>query len=346
VTQRSIVALVSTPSGFVGRTEPIAVRSPYWNQVRQINEALEPLLGVPTSVLRMVWVENGRTPAGGLVTYHVEAHGEPDRTHLRPAEIPEVSVRHRRSWAQPGGPAELVAWADTAITRTGPAVQIRTWNLSSVHQLPTTDGLMWLKAVPPFLCDEATVIRMVGEHDPALVPDLVAAASHRVLLRDEPGGSGWPLTPEHVESIVPRWVAVQHALAGPPRIRTTPVPMPAFGLPDTLVHGDFHPGNWRASGKVIDWSDAFWGHPVLDLFRLLEVAKPEHHDLISRVWTESWLRHRPDSRPHEALEAGRRAHLLHSAVKQQEFLNNIEWTERIYHRGGVEIALRAVRELV
>lgn len=346
MTERSIIALVSAPSGFAGRTGPIPVGSPFWNQVSQVNEALEQLLGVPTSVLRLVGVENGRTPAGGLVTYHVEAHGEPDRTHLRPAEEPRADAEHRQSWARPGGPAELVGWADAEITRTGPAVQMRTWNLSSVHRLPTTNGLMWLKAVPPFLCDEGTLIKMVGAHDPTLVPDLVAAAPHRVLLRDEPGGSCWPLTPEHVESIVPRWVTVQHALAGAPQVRPTPVPMPAFGLPDTLLHGDFHPGNWRAGGKIIDWSDASWGHPALDVCRLLEVARPEHHDLISRVWTEAWLRHRPDSEPLKALKVAKRAYLLHSAVKIQEFLDHIEQSERIYHLGGVETELRNVRELI
>ena len=121
--------------------------------------------------------------------------------------------------------------------------------------------------------------------------------------------------------------------------------MPDFGLPDTLVHGDFHPGNWRASGKIIDWSDAVWGHPALDVCRLLDVAKPEHHDLISRVWSDAWLRHCPDSEPLKALEVARRAYELHSAVKQQEFINNIEWSERIYHHGGVQISLRAAREL-
>jgi hypothetical protein len=346
MTERSVIALVSAPSGFAGRTDVLPVSSPYWNQVSQVNEALERLLGVPTSVLRLISVENGRTPAGGLVTYHVEAHGEPDRTHLRPAAEPEADAEHRQAWARAGGPAELIGWADAQITRTGPAVQMRTWNLSSVHQIPTTDGAMWLKAVPPFLCDESTLIKMVGAHDPTLVPDLVAAAPHRVLLRDEPGGSCWPLEPEHVESIVPRWVAVQHALAGAPQVRPTPVPMPSFGLPDTLLHGDFHPGNWRASGKIIDWSDASWGHPALDVCRLLEVARPEHRDLIRRVWSEAWLRHRPDSEPGKALEIAQRAYLLHSAVKIQGFLDNIEQSERIYHLGGVEIELRAVRKLV
>lgn len=346
MTQRTIIALVSAPSGFAGATDAIGVESPFWNQVHEVNEKLEQLLGVPTTVLRLVRVENGTSPAGGLVTYHVEAHGEPDRTHLHPADEPAPDAEHRQPWARAGGPAELLAWAGTQVELTGPAVQMRTWNLSSVHQLPTADGPVWLKAVPSFFADEGTLIKTVAAHDPALVPELIASAPHRVLLRDEPGGSGWPLEPEYVEDIVPRWVAVQHALAGEPLVRPTPVPMPGFGLSDTLLHGDFHPGNWRATGKIIDWSDASWGHPALDVCRLLEVARPEHHDLISRVWSEAWLAHRPGSEPFEALKVAQRAYLLHSAVKQQEFLDNIEESERIYHLGGVETELRTVRELV
>ena len=342
---RSIIALISAPSGFAGRTDPIPVESPPWNHVAPVNAALEKLLGVPTSVLRLLSVEGGNVPFGGVVTYHVEAHGEPDRTHLHPAEEPETDAEHRLSWARLGGPAELVGWADTAITRTGPAEQIRTWNLSSVHRLPTADGPVWLKAVPPFFTDEGTVIKMVAAHDPTLVPEVLASAPNRVLLSQADGTGCWPLTAEMVERVVPRWVDVQNTLAGEPQILPTTVPMPSFGLPDTLTHGDFHPGNWLTSGVVIDWSDAVWGHPALDACRLMEFS-PEMGDVISRVWSEAWLSHRPDSQPLKALEVARRASRLHNAVKYQEFLDNIEISERIYHEGDPQVELRAVRELV
>jgi hypothetical protein len=267
---RSIIALVSAPSGFAGRTGPIPVDTQDWNHVEPVNAVLRDLLGVPTSVLRLVSVEGGSAPFGGVVTDHVEAHGEPDRTHLSPATEPEPDAEHRLPWARLGGPSELVEWADTVVTRTGPAEQIRTWNLSSVHRLPTADGPVWLKAAPPFLADEGTVIKMVAAHDPTLVPEVLASAPNRVLLSQAEGGSCRDLTEEMVERVVPRWVAVQHALAGEPQLKPTVVPMPSFGLPDTLTHGDFHSGNWRDSGVVIDWSDACWGHPALDACRLVE----------------------------------------------------------------------------
>lgn len=342
---RSIVALVSTPSGFAGRTAPIPVETPTWNHVEPVNTALQELLGVPTSVLRLVSVEGGSVPFGGVVTYHVEAHGEPDRTCLEPAEEPEPDAEHRMPWARLGGPAELVEWADTVITRTGPARQMRTWNLSSVHRLPTADGPVWLKARPSFFADEGAVIKMVAAHDPTLVPELLATAPDRVLLSQAEGGNCWHMTPEMVERVVPRWVAVQHALAGEPLLTPTTVPMPSFGLPDTLTHGDFHGGNWRSSGVVIDWSDACWAHPALDACRLMEFH-PDQREVISRVWSEAWLALRPDSEPLKALEVARRASHLHNAVKYQEFLDNIEQSERIYHEGDPQAELRAVRQLV
>ncbi|SDG38697.1 Phosphotransferase enzyme family protein [Lentzea fradiae] len=342
---RSIVALVSTPSGFAGRTAPIPVGTPSWNHVEPVNTVLRELLGVETSVLRLVSVEGGVAPNGGVVTYHVEAHGEPDRTHLHPADEPAPDAEHRLPWARPGGPAELVAWADAVVTRTGPAVQVRTWNLSSVHRLPTADGPVWLKAVPPFFADEGAVIKTVAAHDPTLVPEVLASGPGKVLLSQADGDNCWNLTPELVELVVPRWVAVQHALAGPAQLPPSAVPMPSFGLPDTLVHGDFHPGNWRSSGVVIDWSDAVWGHPALDVCRLMEFAG-DLTGVITRVWAEAWLSHRPDSRPYEALEVAHRASRLHNAVRYQEFLDNIEESERIYHRGDPETELRAVRRLV
>ncbi|MET9625992.1 phosphotransferase [Lentzea sp. NPDC006480] len=349
--QRSIIALVSGPSGFAGRTDAIPVRGSRWNDAETVNRALEERLGVPTSVLRLISKEgDGDGYWGGVATYHVEAHGEPNRHRLRPAEEPEADAPRRMPWAKPGGPAELIAWADAHVDRTGPAVQVKTWNLLSLHRLPVTGGTAWLKAIPPFLADEATVIGMVAAHDPSLVPEVIAAAPHRVLLGEVPGDGCWPLTPELIDLIVPRWVAVQHALAGerPPALRPSAVPMPSFGLPDTLVHDDFVPTNWLTSGVIIDWSDAVWGHPALDVGRLLDYCRhhPTLYDHVAKVWSDAWLRHRPDSRPLEALDAGRRAGRLRSAVKYQEVVDEAEDSQRIYHRDYPTNWLGSVMRLV
>jgi hypothetical protein len=350
VAERTIIALVSAPSGFVGRTKKsLPVKSMWWSDAESVNAALEPLLHVPTSVLRLISATADESAWGGELIYHVEAHREPDRKHvrrhLRAAEAPEADAPRRQLWARLGGPAELVAWADTHVQRTRRAVQVKTWNLSSVHRLDTTDGTVWLKAVPPFVQDEATVIKMVAAHDLSLVPEVIASAPHRVLLSHAPGGACWPITPEHVDLIVPRWVAVQHALAGEPRVPPSAVPMPDFGLPDTLVHGDFTPDNWTANGMIIDWSFAMWGNPALDVGRLLDYC-PHLYGHIAKVWSDAWLRHRPDSRPLDALDAARRAARLQHAMTYQEVHDEAEDSDRIYHRDSSAHALSAVRRLV
>lgn len=51
------------------------------------------------------------------------------------------------------------------------------------------------------------------------------------------------------------------------------------GLPTTLVHGDFHPGNWRSDGagqQILDWGDAYVGHPAADIRRLVEWLPADH----------------------------------------------------------------------
>ncbi|MGW3044720.1 phosphotransferase family protein [Kitasatospora sp. NPDC001159] len=121
----------------------------------------------------------------------------------------------------------------------------------------------------------------------------------------------------------------------------------ACGLPETLVHGDFHPGNWRSDGTtsvVVDYADACLGHPALDGLRpraYLTPAAWQHH---SRVWTNAWQQHAPGSDPHRALELAEPLYHLSYALRYQEFLDHIEPSERPYHEGDPAAQLRAVLE--
>ncbi|KOX16251.1 hypothetical protein ADK67_40495 [Saccharothrix sp. NRRL B-16348] len=336
---REIRALVTVGGRFVGVAEPFTVDSPWWNDVEPVTARLDRALGVTTSVLRLV----GTTTTGardGVVTYQVEADRVPDRG-LSAGSPPHSFADHplRLPWARPGGPAALVEWARGHVDVTGPAVQVKTWNLSCLYRLPTADGNVWAKATPPFMADEAAVIRLVASVDPSLAPGLIAAEPGRVLLAEAPGVDCWQPGADVVERIVPRWVAVQAALAGEPRLRVRGVRVPDFGLPGTLLHGDFHPGNWRSGGVVLDWGDAHWGHPALDAARLIGFVEPEFRPAIERAWVDAWLRHFPSSDPASALRHARPASHLVGAAVYQEFLDNIEPSERVYHLGDPEAEL-------
>lgn len=343
---RAVRALVTVGGRYVGSTG-FTVESPWWNDVEPVTEHLDRVLGVTTAVLRLVSAA-GEGRRGGEVVYQVEADRMPaDPTALSGAEHHDFPDAPRRlPWARPGGPAALVAWADRHVRRTGKAVQVKTWNLSCLYRLPVGGATAWVKATPPFMADEGEVIGLVAGVDPTLVPDVLAAEPGRLLTAGAPGRDCWHPTEDEITRVVPRWVAVQAALAGPPRLRTRGVEVPAHGLPDTLLHGDFHPGNWRSGGVVLDWADAHWGHPALDGARLLGFVAPEARAHVERVWTRAWLDHLPDSDPAGALRHARRAVHLVGARVYQEFLDNIEDSERVYHEGDPEAELARAQSAV
>lgn len=263
---------------------------------------------------------------------------------------------------------------------TGPVEQRRTWNLAGLFRLPTGQGPVWLKATPRFATDEAAVIAAFARVDPGLVPTVLAAGERRVLLEHIPGEDCWSADAETVEAAVRRMVAAQAALAGrrPPGLRDRRDPilgrlahalldgraglditeqerdsarvlagrwdrLAQCGLPDTLVHADFHPGNWRSDGRppvVVDFADAHWGNPVLDCLRLYDFLPEAVRSTAVRVWVDAWRAHAPESDPARALSlAEPLAHLAY-AVRYQEFLDGIESSERPYHEGDPATVIR------
>ncbi|WP_257234712.1 aminoglycoside phosphotransferase family protein [Streptomyces sp. JV178] len=267
---------------------------------------------------------------------------------------------------------------------TGPAEQRRTWNLAGLFRLPTGRGPVWLKATPRFASDEATVIAAFAEVDPGLVPTVLGAAEGRVLLEHIPGEDCWNADARTVEAGVRRFVAAQAALADrrPHGLRdrrdatlaglarrlldgTVPLEisarerdmareltdrwelLAACGLPDTLVHADFHPGNWRGDGGppvVVDFADAHWGNPVLDCLRLHDYLPEAVRATAVRTWVDAWRSHVPGSDPARALALAEPLAYLTYAVRYQEFLDGIEPSERPYHEGDpATVIRRAVR---
>ncbi|GAB2941624.1 hypothetical protein GCM10027075_47830 [Streptomyces heilongjiangensis] len=267
---------------------------------------------------------------------------------------------------------------------TGAVEQRRTWNLAGLFRLPTGHGPVWLKATPRFASDEASVIAAFAEVDPGLVPTVLGSADGRVLLEHIPGEDCWNADARTIESGVRRLVAAQAALAGrrPPGLRdrrdetlaglarrlldgTVHLEISArerdtareltdrwgllasCGLPDTLVHADFHPGNWRGNGGlpvVVDFADAHWGNPVLDCLRLLDHLPAAVRATAVRTWVDAWRSHVPTSAPARALALAEPLAHLSYAVRYQEFLDGIEPSERPYHEGDPAAVIRkAVR---
>lgn len=117
----------------------------------------------------------------------------------------------------------------------------------------------------------------------------------------------------------------------------------ACGLPETVVHGDFHPGNWRSDGRstvVVDFSDSYLGHPAFDGLRPRAFLSEARWARVRELWTRAWAAQVPGSDPGRALEVAEPLVHLAYAVRYQEFLDGIEASERIYHEGDPASELR------
>ena len=265
---------------------------------------------------------------------------------------------------------------------TGPAGQYRTWNLAAHFRLPTAQGLAWLKMTPNFATDEASVIAAIACVDPTLVPPVIGAAPRRVLLDHLPGEDCWDAPAGLITSAVQRMVAAQAALAADPAAFPAELPdrrgladqilalldgpvsadlstdevaaarallsrfrlLDECGLPDTIVHFDFHPGNWRSDGGppvVLDWADAHIGNPTVDGLRARDFLPESKRPIAARAWTQAWTSHRPGCDPARALAVAEPLAHLAYAVRYQEFLDGIEPSERIYHLGDPAACIRA-----
>ena len=116
------------------------------------------------------------------------------------------------------------------------------------------------------------------------------------------------------------------------------------GVPDTLVHGDFHSGNvaGRPGGyAILDWGDSFLGHPLLDELAFTERLPPSGR-LAARAWFVSdWKAIVPGADPARAADLLEPMVSLLAAVMYANFCANIEPDERIYHESD---ALRMLRQ--
>jgi len=300
-----------------------------------------------------------------------------DPAPLRTVWARVAGLREVLGWA-----ADRLAAAGRPVT--GPVRQRKTWNLAGLFRLPTADGPVWLKTTPPFAADEASVIAAFGSVDPSLVPVVIAAEPGRLLLEHLPGEDCWDAPVDVIASGIHRFVAAQAALAGrpeswPPGLRDWRWPVLAervrdlldggvdgeltagelsaardlldrcprlaeCGLPDTVVHGDFHSGNWRSDGGppvMVDFADAHAGHPVLDGLRVIGYLPEAKREAARRAWVDAWTARAPGADPARALAIAEPLAHLSFAVRYQEFLDGIEPSEQVYHRGDPAAVIKA-----
>ena len=278
------------------------------------------------------------------MTYLAELVGDPPMD-VRSVACPRTSQeRTAAKWPHWRGQEDraTIAWADETLaaigrTRVCRAVQVKSWNLSSILRLPTAAGdvgarvfrhssLMkarsWRLSPPGSLRSShrclagpttGTVLLddVPGEDDRTLpnrgsddganaraTPGTVADRNRELLSSGLPDWRS-PTLPDRVDTLLSR-SDVRAQLSGEERsaldavasgLRRRLAELGDCGLPETLVHGDFHQGNWRFDGSslvLLDWGDSGVGHAMLDLSafaeRIPDEARPAFGD---RGWDAS-----------------------------------------------------------
>jgi hypothetical protein len=109
----------------------------------------------------------------------------------------------------------------------------------------------------------------------------------------------------------------------------------AAGLAETLVHGDFHPGNLRGTAEslvLLDWGDSCVGHPLLDQAAFLEAVPAEALETVRDHWHRAWRAALPGCDPERASALLGPIAAARQAVIYRMFLDRIEPSEHGYHR--------------
>jgi hypothetical protein len=137
--------------------------------------------------------------------------------------------------------------------------------------------------------------------------------------------------------LVPQLHAMCHALA-------------AYRIPQTLVHGDLHPGNIatrQGTFLFFDWTDGCIAHPFFDLVVMLADAAvqsdasavcPRLRDSYLALWTA----YEPLPRVQEAWQLAEPLGALHHAVSYQHIVAGLEPTAQHELAWGVSLWLRRV----
>ncbi|MFT4295023.1 MAG: aminoglycoside phosphotransferase family protein [Micropruina sp.] len=387
---REAVLLLCAGETLLGALPPLPTELPWWPEAWDVCAAAKARYGLDVVVLRLLTTSVERMP-GGTVTYLAEVDpaacaGLP----LTPWDGADPLAPHplRQAWARPGGPQEQLRWARerlaaSGIAVTGPATQVKTWNLSAVWRMPTDAGELWFKVVPDFFAHEGAIMSALG---PPAVPAVYAAEPGRTIMANVSGsnfdaaGAALPPMIEKLVELQADWIGRADELLTlglPDRRLTAELPrievvvsghlgevppdrrdallglvddlprrfaaIEACGVPDTLTHGDFHPGNvlGRPGGHAImDWGDSCLSHPLTDELAFARPLSEPDRALAGQVFGTAWRRVVPGCDPERAATLLRPVLPLLAAVTYATFCARIEPDERIYHAADVGDYLR------
>src|SRR5262249_30427805 len=96
---------------------------------------------------------------------------------------------------------------------------------------------------------------------------------------------------------------------------------------------------------IIDWGDAFVGHPGFDILRLTDALTEDDSAALIAGWADRWRVDVPGSDPDRAVALLKPVAALRNAAVYSAFLANIEPSEYPYHAGDPPRWLAKAAEL-
>lgn len=218
----------------------------YWSDGARTNKAMREQLGMEVTLLRTLYfwidrevdkrvimlnlVENHSpewTPPHGALwasreeladlTLALEWQREYLDTWLQEdatGEIPPLRV----PWARRGWLARVQEWAEDELAARGimPTArweQVKHWGISSVWKIPTSEGDIYFKAVPPLFATEPVITQALAARYPQVIPAPLAIHRERswMLMRDFAAPVMWDANPtaEHYADVLRLLARVQ-----------------------------------------------------------------------------------------------------------------------------------------
>jgi aminoglycoside/choline kinase family phosphotransferase len=140
-----------------------------------------------------------------------------------------------------------------------------------------------------------------------------------------------------ISSHVPDWPAdTQSRLrASLPRLRELSNQLRDTGVPETLIHGDWHTNNVHYTDRgpmFLDWSDAAFTHPFFDLFTMFDFhgldEMPDDRAVLLDAYLSAWRQHTPEARLEEAARLAWILAPLYHALSYARIFANVEEADR------------------
>ncbi|MCW6005633.1 aminoglycoside phosphotransferase family protein [Micromonospora sp. CPCC 205371] len=375
--------LVDGEGAPAGSLPPFEVDLPYWQEVACVVRGARERHGVDVTVLRLLTAERPAPPGGSVTYLaqvgealdgaRPDPAEHPHRAPYAWPGGPDASLRWAAGvlaglgYGTVSDVEQQRTWNLSAIWRLGTArgpVWLKQVPRFFAHEAAV---LAWIadrigeRLVPPLLAagDDGRILLAHVEGDDLYgagiaTRDAIAADMHRIQLaaRDKevellaagvPDLRTAPLY-EWIAGVVTRYGGDDPGLRAlveglPDRLST----VESCGLPDTLVHGDLHPGNVRGTSErrtIIDWGDSSLGHPAFDILRLVEGVPAADATQLIEAWAARWREAMPGCDPERAVELLRPVAALRMAAVYANFLDNIEPSEHPYHATDVPACLR------